>query len=106
MSRFHGRAEHILGRLEADRYTFTATTINGIESKTLDHVPAPDEKALATAMSTHLGAAARLEQVGADKGAGMLRACSVGSPSHSESQVSDGLAKPVLACGFRLWHHP
>jgi hypothetical protein len=68
VSRLYGRAEHILGRLEAPAYTMTATTINGIESKTLDHVPAPDEKALATAMSTHLGAAARLEQVEADKG--------------------------------------
>jgi hypothetical protein len=68
VARLYDRAEQILGRLEAERYTFTATTVNGIESKTLDHVPAPDEKALASAMSTHLGAAARLEQVDADKG--------------------------------------
>jgi hypothetical protein len=69
VGRLYGRAERILGRLEAERYTFTATTINGIESKVLDHVPAPDEKALASAMSTHLGAAAKLEQVDADAGA-------------------------------------
>ncbi len=69
VGRLYDRAEQILGRLEADQYTFTATTVNGIETKTLDHVPAPDEKALASAMSTHLGAAARLEQVDADKGA-------------------------------------
>lgn len=69
VGRLYDRAEHILGRLEAERYTFTATTVNGIESKVLDHVPAPDEKALASAMSSHLGAAARLEQVDADKGA-------------------------------------
>ncbi|MFB9929182.1 helix-turn-helix domain-containing protein [Amycolatopsis halotolerans] len=69
VGRLYGRAERILGRLEADRYTFTATTINGIESKVLDHVPAPDEKALASAMSTHLSAAAKLEQVDADTGA-------------------------------------
>lgn len=68
VGRLYGRAERILGRLEAERYTFTATTINGIESKVLNHVPAPDEKALASAMSTHLAAAARLEQVDADKG--------------------------------------
>lgn len=69
VGRLYDRAEQILGRLEAERYTFTATTVNGIESKVLDHVPAPDEKALASAMSSHLGAAARLEQVDADKGA-------------------------------------
>lgn len=68
VGRLYGRAEHLLVRLEAPVYTFTATTINGIESKTLDHVPAPDEKALATALSTHLSAAGRLEQVDADKG--------------------------------------
>ena len=68
VARLYFRAEHVLGRLEADRYTFTATTVHGIETKVLDHVPAPDEKALASAMSTHLGAAARLEQVDADKG--------------------------------------
>lgn len=68
VGRLYDRAEHILARLEASAYTFTATTVNGIESKTLDHVPAPDEKALASAMSTHLGAAARLEQIDADKG--------------------------------------
>jgi hypothetical protein len=69
VARLYDRAEEILGRLEAERYTFTATTVNGIESKVLDHVPAPDEKALASAMASHLGAASRLEQVDADKGA-------------------------------------
>jgi hypothetical protein len=69
VARLYDRAEQLLGRLEADRYTFTATTVHGIETKTLDHVPAPDEKALASAMSAHLAAAARLEQVDADKGA-------------------------------------
>ncbi|WP_414936636.1 helix-turn-helix domain-containing protein [Amycolatopsis sp. cmx-11-51] len=69
VGRLYSRAERILGRLEADQYTFTATTINGIESKALDHVPAPDEKALASAMSTHLSTAAKLEQVDADTGA-------------------------------------
>ena len=69
VGRLYGRAEHLLARLESDRYTFTATTINGIESKSLDHVPAPDEKALASALSTHLSAAGRLEAVDADQGA-------------------------------------
>lgn len=69
VGRLYGRAEHLLARLEAERYSFTATTVHGIETKSLDHVPAQDEKALASATSTHLGAAARLEQVDADRGA-------------------------------------
>ncbi|TCO64374.1 helix-turn-helix domain-containing protein [Actinocrispum wychmicini] len=68
VGRLYGRAERVLARLEAPTYTFTATTVHGIETKTLDHVPAPDEKALASATSTHLAAAARLEQIDADKG--------------------------------------
>lgn len=73
VARLYGRAEQILDRLDAERYTFTATTINGIESTGLDHVPAPDEKALASALSTHLTAAAKLEQVDAGKGSDSVR---------------------------------
>lgn len=68
VGRLYDRAEQVLARLEEPAYTFTATTVHGIETKTLDHVPALDEKALASATSTHLAAAARLEQVDADKG--------------------------------------
>ncbi|MEV6712004.1 hypothetical protein AB0M48_08155 [Lentzea sp. NPDC051208] len=67
-SRLYGRAEQVLARLESPGYKFTATTVHGIETKTLDHVPAQDEKSLASALSTHLGAAARLEAIDAEKG--------------------------------------
>lgn len=67
-SRLYGRAEQVLARLESAGYKFTTTTVHGIETKTLDHVPAPDEKALASALSTHLAAAARLEAIDAEKG--------------------------------------
>ncbi|GGM65104.1 hypothetical protein GCM10012275_39560 [Longimycelium tulufanense] len=68
VARLYGRAEQVLARLDAPTYTFTATTVHGIETTRLDHVPAPDEKALASAVSSHLSAAARLEQIDADKG--------------------------------------
>ncbi|SDD86385.1 helix-turn-helix domain-containing protein [Actinokineospora iranica] len=87
VGRLYGRAEHLLARLEAPAYTFTATTINGIESTSLDHVPAPDEKALASALSTHLSAAGRLEAVDADKG------------SESAKSMLGGLA---VALGIRV----
>ena len=67
-SRLYGRAEQVLARLESTGYKFTATTVHGIETKTLDHVPAQDEKSLASALSTHLAAAARLEAIDAEKG--------------------------------------
>ncbi|MCI2424110.1 helix-turn-helix domain-containing protein [Saccharopolyspora sp. K220] len=38
--RLYGRGEANLGRLEAPRYKFTTATVNGIETKVLDHVPA------------------------------------------------------------------
>ena len=73
VARLYTRAETILDRLEAPVYDYTATTVRGIETATLDHVPAPDEKALAGAISAHLAAAARLEAIDADQGAGEAR---------------------------------
>ena len=89
VGRLYGRAEQVLSRLEAPGYKFTATTVHGIETKTLDHVPAPDEKALASALSTHLGAAARLEVIDADKG------------SDGAKSMLGGLA---IALGIRTSH--
>jgi helix-turn-helix protein len=68
VGRLYGRSEAILDRVEAPTYTFTAPTVHGIETKVLDHVPAPDEKALAASVSSHLTSAAKLEAVDADRG--------------------------------------
>ncbi|MFF3622344.1 helix-turn-helix domain-containing protein [Streptomyces sp. NPDC002467] len=71
VERAYARAEKIYSRLEADEttgYRFTSPTVNGIESKTLDHVPAQDERALAMAAGQHLSHAAKLEAI--DAGAG------------------------------------
>lgn len=68
VARLYGRGERILDRVEAPRYTFTTATVNGIETKILDHVPAPDEKALASSVSSHLTSAAKLEAIDADRG--------------------------------------
>ncbi|MCI2424108.1 hypothetical protein MOQ72_42605 [Saccharopolyspora sp. K220] len=64
----YGRGEAILDRVEAPHYKFTATSINGIETKVLDHVPAPEEKALASSIASHLASAAKLEAIDAHKG--------------------------------------
>lgn len=69
VARLYVRVERILDRLEAPEYRFTATSVNGIETRTLDHVPGQEEKALSGAISGNLGAAARLEQIDAHKGA-------------------------------------
>lgn len=70
IGRAYARAEKIYDRLEADTYRFTASTVAGIETADLDHVPAQDEKALAGAAGSHLSHAVKLEQVDADNGAG------------------------------------
>lgn len=67
--RAYTRAEKIYDRLEADQtsgYNFTATTVNGIETETLDHVPAQDERALAMAAGQHLTQATKLEALDGD----------------------------------------
>lgn len=73
VARLYQRAEHTLDRLEADRYKFTATTVNGIETRVLNHVPAQDERHLSSSISTNLATAAKLEAVDADGQAEVAR---------------------------------
>lgn len=71
IQRAYARAEKIFDRLEADEtdgYKFTATTVNGIETETLDHVPGPEERSLATAAGQYLAQAAKLEAMDAGSG--------------------------------------
>lgn len=71
VQRAYARAEKLFQRLEADEdggFTYTATTINGIETEHLDHVPGQEEKALAASISSYLTQAARLEQIDGDPG--------------------------------------
>ncbi|MEU5847452.1 helix-turn-helix domain-containing protein [Saccharopolyspora shandongensis] len=89
VGRLYGRGEAILDRVEAPRYKFTTATVNGIETKALDHVPAQEEKALATAVSSHLAAAAKLEAVDTDRGTGAVRSM-IGSLAHAL-----GVANPI-----------
>ena len=65
------RAEALFDRLEAadvEGYRFTATTVRGIESETLDHVPGSEERALASAAGQYLAQAAKLEALDAGSG--------------------------------------
>lgn len=69
--RAYTRAEKIYDRLEADEttgYKFTSTTVNGIETRTLDHVPGPEERSLATAAGQYLAQAAKLEALDTNNG--------------------------------------
>lgn len=71
IERAYARAEKVFDRLEADDtdgYKYTATTVNGIETKTLDHVPGPEERSLATAAGQYLTQAAKLEALDAGTG--------------------------------------
>lgn len=71
IQRAYARAEKLFERLEADKdgeFTYTATTVNGIETERLDHVPGQEEKALAASISSYLTQAARLEQLDGDPG--------------------------------------
>ncbi|MBP5883164.1 helix-turn-helix domain-containing protein [Streptomyces scabiei] len=71
IDRAYTRAERIFDRLEADvvdGYKFTSTTVNGIETERLDHVPAPEERSLATAVGQYLTQAAKLEALDSDGG--------------------------------------
>lgn len=85
IDRAYTRAERIFDRLEADvvdGYKFTSTTVNGIETKQLDHVPAPEERSLATAAGHYLTQAAKLEALdttnGVDDAKSMLGALAAG----------------------------
>lgn len=71
IQRAYARAEKLFDRLEADEtsgYKFTATTVNGIETETLDHVPGPEERSLATAAGQYLTQAAKLEALDTNNG--------------------------------------
>ncbi|MDT0306116.1 helix-turn-helix domain-containing protein [Streptomyces sp. DSM 44917] len=85
--RAYTRAEKLYARLEADEaggYLFTATTVNGIETERLNHVPGHEEKALATAIGQHLTHAAKLEAIDGNTGEQQAR--------DLVSQLFDGLA--------------
>lgn len=73
VARLYDRAEHVLDRLAADAYSFTATSVNGIETRVLDHVPAQDERHLSGALSGYLSAAERVEKIDADSHAEAAR---------------------------------
>ena len=69
LERIYARVERILDQLDdADNglFPFTASSINGIETVRLDHVPGQEEKALATALSQYLTQAAKLEALDGD----------------------------------------
>ncbi len=73
VARLYQRAEHVLDTLESSEYPFTATTVNGIETQPLGHVPAQDERHLSSAISANLTSAAKLEQIDADDQAAASR---------------------------------
>ncbi|MFK0062630.1 helix-turn-helix domain-containing protein [Streptomyces werraensis] len=71
IDRAYARVEKLLDRLdeaESGEFQFTASTVNGIETATLDHVPGQEEKALAGAISSYLAQAAKLEAIDGDPG--------------------------------------
>lgn len=69
LERIYARVERILDQLDdADNglFPFTTSSINGIETVLLDHVPGQEEKALATAINQYLTQAAKLEALDGD----------------------------------------
>lgn len=71
VQRLYGRTERLLDQLEgADRggFKFTTSTVNGIETESLDHVPGQEEKALSGAITQYMNQAVRLEQLDGDPG--------------------------------------
>jgi hypothetical protein len=71
IDRAYARVEKLLDRLdEADegRFKFTASTVNGIDTVSLDHVPGQEEKALSGAITQYLTQAVKLEQLDGDPG--------------------------------------
>ena len=68
IDRLYTQIEGILARLEAPTYTFTATTVNGIETATLDEPPAHEVKALLQSVGSLVTAVTKLESVDADTG--------------------------------------
>jgi transposase-like protein len=61
VQRLYGRTEKILDRLEADTYTWTATTKEGTETVYDIEPPAADERSHATAIAIYLDKATKLE---------------------------------------------
>ena len=61
VQRLYARTEKILDRLEADTYTWTATTKEGTETVEDIEPPAADERSHATAIAIYLDKATKLE---------------------------------------------
>lgn len=71
IERAYGRVEKLLDHLDAAErggFPFTTSTVNGIETERLDHVPGQEEKALAGAITQYLNQAVKLEQLDGDPG--------------------------------------
>ncbi|AQS72348.1 helix-turn-helix domain containing protein [Streptomyces pactum] len=71
VQRLYARTERLLDQLEgADdgRFKFTTSTVNGIETESLDHVPGQEEKALSGAITQYMNQAVKLEQLDGDPG--------------------------------------
>jgi hypothetical protein len=71
VQRLYARTERLLAQLDAaedGQFPFTTSTVNGIETKRLDHVPGQEEKALAGAITQYMNQAVRLEQLDGDPG--------------------------------------
>lgn len=69
VDRAYSRAEFLYRRLEAPKFKALTKDFGGGESaETLDFVPTQNERDLAQAITTHLGAAAKLELQDADQG--------------------------------------
>lgn len=69
--RTYARIEKLHDRLDAtegDGYKFTTTTVHGIETEALDHVPAQEEKHMAGALTQYLGQVLKLEALDGDPG--------------------------------------
>lgn len=69
IQRLHQRIAKVLDRLdeaEDGGYKFTATTINGIETQRLDHVPGIEEKAMAGALTQYFNQVVKLEALDGD----------------------------------------
>jgi hypothetical protein len=61
VNRLYARAEHILDRLEAEKYTYTVTTKESVEKVEDYDPPAGDERNLATSIAVYLDKATKLE---------------------------------------------
>jgi hypothetical protein len=76
IDRAYARVEKLLDRLDtADngQFAFTASSVNGIETVHLDHVPGQEEKAISGAIGTYLAQAAKLEAIDGDPGVDAAR---------------------------------